>query len=182
MRKIACCVMSAFALFLAACEPRADEAEEAAEIPAAETPVPSAPATPASAEPVIAAVVKGEGTGSAIQGQAQVFPAADASGGFRLSVDLTNMPEGAHDWHIHQGACGAANAPVVVPITPDQDKPGITTPLTATQNGSVSSEVEVPANLLTIDQLRSGDYSLHVHAKSGATDHGPTIACADLKS
>ena len=94
-------------------------------------------------------------------------------------MNLTGVPEGEHAWHIHQGACGTKDAPVVVPFTATKDKPGIGSPLVAAAGGSTTAEVTVPSSVLTTQQLQSGDYSLHVHQKSG-TDHGPSIACANL--
>ena len=179
MRKIAYLMLPMVGLMLTACESRTDTADEA-NTPPAETPVPApTPTTPPADQPLITAPVTGEGTGSAITGQVRVLPGPDASTGFRVAVDLTNLPEGPHDWHIHQGACGTTS-PIVVPITADKDKTGISQPLQAT-GGTATAQVDVPASMLTVDQLRAGDYSLHIHAKSDPNDHGPTIACSNLK-
>jgi hypothetical protein len=161
---------------IAACQAKTDEtATENA--PATEPG--AAPAAPApSTEPVMSADVKGEG-GADISGKVEILPSADATNAFRVRVNLEKVPAGEHAWHIHQGACGAKDTPVVVPFTEDKDKPALSTPITAAADGTVNVEADVPGNLLTVDQLRSGDYSLHVHQKTG-TNHGPTIACATL--
>jgi Cu/Zn superoxide dismutase len=177
MRKNAYLMLPIIGLMFVACENR--NAEETANTPPAETPAPATTPTPPADQPLMTSPVTGEGTGSAITGQVRVLPGIDANTGFRVAVDLTNLPEGAHDWHIHQGACGT-KGPIVVPITADGDKPGISQPLQAT-GGTATAQVDVPAATLTVDQLRSGDYSLHIHEKSDAKDHGPTIACSNLK-
>jgi Cu/Zn superoxide dismutase len=99
--------------------------------------------------------------------------------GFRLEVTLDGLQQGEHAWHIHSGPCGE-EAPVAVAITSTGDQQGLGQPLNVTSEGSsVRSEVEVPADELTIEQLQSGQYSVHVH-QNGGVDHGPTVACADL--
>jgi Cu/Zn superoxide dismutase len=161
---------------IAACEAKTDEAAENAAPGTEPAAAPAAPA--ASTEPIMSADVQSEG-GSQVSGKVEVLPAADASNAFRVVVNLQNVPAGEHAWHIHQGACGAKDTPVVVPFTEDKDKPALASPITAAADGAVAVEANVPGNLLTVDQLRSADYSLHVHQKGG-TDHGPTIACATL--
>jgi Cu/Zn superoxide dismutase len=118
-------------------------------------------------------------TGSKVAGDVQILPVDNDPTGFRVSVNLQNVPEGEHAWHIHQGACTARNAPVVVPFTADKDKAGIASAIVAGVDGKVLAEATVPGTMLSVDQLRSGDYSLHVHQKAG-TEHGPSIACAGL--
>lgn len=105
---------------------------------------------------------------------------AEMSGeGLRLTVEIEGLSQGEHAWHIHSGPCGE-EAPVVVAITPTADMEGIGQPLTASREGeNVRASVTVPGDELTLDQLRSGEYSLHVHAQGGE-DHGATVACADL--
>lgn len=158
---------------LPACQAETDDTTTDEIPPATE---PAAPAAPPAA--LMTADVQPEG-GSNISGRVEILPSADAANAFRVSVTFQNVPAGEHAWHIHQGACGVADAPVVVPFTEEKDKPAIAAPITAGADGAVTADVAVPANLLTVDQLRSGDYSLHVHEKSG-TDHGATIACANL--
>jgi len=160
------------ALLAVGCAPDDDADETAGAAPAAEAPPP-----PPAAVPAITVEVKGEGTGSAVVGQALVTPAAD---GFEFAVNLNGVPAGAHAWHIHQGTCGEKDTPVVVPLSGEPSKPGLTSDLTPDANGAVTATVQVPAGMVTVEQLKAGGYSLHVHEKTGA-DHGPTIACADLK-
>ena len=181
MRKIAYFVIPMVGLFVA-CQNRTDSDE--ANTPPAETPAPSATTpttpTPDTNTPLFTADVTGKGTGSSITGQVRVLPGIDANTGFRIAVDLTNVPEGQHDWHIHQGSCDT-NGPIVVPITADKDKTGISQPIQGVTGGTATAQADVPSTMLTADQLRSGDYSLHVHAKSDPNNHGPTIACSNLK-
>ena len=182
MRKIAYLALPVIGLMIAACESRkAENTEETApaQTPAT-TPAP-APTPEAAPTPLVTSSFTGKGTGSKITGQVQVLPSTDPNTGFKVSVDLTGVPEGAHDWHIHKGSC-AANGAVVVPFTADKDKTGISQPIQAGADGTVKVEADVPSSMLTADQLKSGEYSIHVHAKSDAKDHGPTIACTDLKS
>jgi hypothetical protein len=159
---------------LTACQAETDETMPEDTPPATEPA--AAPAAPPAA--LMSSDIQPEG-GSSVAGRVEILPSADAANAFRVSVNLQGVPQGDHAWHIHQGACGAKDTPVVVPFTEDKDKPAIDSPITAGADGAVTRDVSVPANLLTIDQLRSGDYSLHVHQKAG-TDHGPSIACATL--
>ncbi|MGH7459862.1 MAG: hypothetical protein ACREMA_02390 [Longimicrobiales bacterium] len=171
---------AALVLALPACNRAADDNMDNPDaVPPTTEPLPPAtPPTPVTPTPLMTADMKGEGN-SAIAGQVQILPVDGDPTGFRVSVNLTNVPEGEHAWHIHQGACSAKDAPVVVPFTAAKDKPGIASPLVAAAGGTVTAEATVPGSLLTTQQLQSADYSLHVHQKAG-TDHGPSIACAAL--
>ena len=121
---------------------------------------PGTATTPATGTPGTA-----EGTGQAGQG-------------FRVEVSLNGLSEGDHAWHIHRAPCGE-DGPVVVPFSATPDEEGLTGDLSVDQSGRAESSADVPAEDLTLDQLRSGQYSVHVHAQGGV-DHGPTVACADL--
>lgn len=103
-----------------------------------------------------------------------------AGQGFRVEVSLDGLSQGDHAWHIHSGPCGE-QAPVAVAFSPTADQEGLTQPLTADQQGHAEGTVTVPAGELALDQLQGQEYSVHVHAQGG-TDHGPTVACADLDS
>ncbi|HUG41187.1 MAG TPA: CHRD domain-containing protein [Longimicrobiales bacterium] len=191
----------AFAAGVAACDGGNDdmelyEAEEAA-TPSLETsPGPDAALMTAQFQP-------GEGATEAarISGTVHVFaaggrdaattPAADGraaaptgeSGttgqGFRVEVSVNGLSQGEHAWHIHSGPCGE-EAPVVVAFSPTEDSEGLTNPLNADESGHAEAEATVPADELTIEGLRAAQHSLHVHAQGGV-DHGPTVACADLR-
>ena len=104
--------------------------------------------------------------------------AGEGGQGFRVEVSLNGLSEGDHAWHIHEAPCGE-KGPVVVPFSATADEEGLTGDLTVDQSGRAESSVEVPAADLALDQLRNGQYSVHVHAQGGV-DHGPTVACADL--
>jgi Cu/Zn superoxide dismutase len=143
-------------------EDQAAEAEKASE--------------PAPAEPAITAAFQGSGAGSGITGQAQVTSGAD---GFTLAVTVSGAPAGPHAWHIHQAACGVSGAPIVVALSEKPGMPAVSGELQVAEDGTASTQVQVPASLVTMDQLRTGDYSLHIHQTGGA-QHGPSIACATL--
>lgn len=104
---------------------------------------------------------------------------AQSGQGFRVEVTLNGLSQGEHAWHIHSAPCGQ-QAPVVVAFTPTADQQGLAQPLTADQTGATQGQATVPADQLTLDQLQSGQYSLHVHTQGGV-DHGPTVACANLQ-
>lgn len=122
-------------------------------------------------------------TADEVTGTLRIFPdtaaAVDApSPGFRLEVVLDGLTPGGHAWHIHSGACGE-DAPVVVPFTRTAERQGIAHPLDADHGETARALVTVPRSQLSLDQLRHGRYSVHVHQRPGI-DHGPTVACADL--
>lgn len=99
--------------------------------------------------------------------------------GFLLEVTLDGLNQGEHAWHIHSGPCGE-QAPVAVAITQTADSEGIGEPIDVMSEGaSARASVEVPGDQLSLEQLRSGEYSVNIH-QSGGVDHGPAVACADL--
>jgi Cu/Zn superoxide dismutase len=158
-------LMTLLLAITAACE-AAPEADDAADAPPAAVPAP--PATP---EPAITADVKGEG----VTGQAKVTPSAD---GFELALNLSGAPAGPHAWHIHQAAC-SGSGPIVVALSEKPNMPAVAQELEVAADGTANATAQVPASLVTVDQLKAGDYSLHVH-RTGGAQHGPSIACADL--
>jgi hypothetical protein len=168
-------VLAAAVLALPACakDETADDADAPAQA-ATEAPAP-APVTPSL---LMTIPIEAE-SGSKVGGQVQILSSEADPNGFKVAVSFTGVPEGEHAWHIHQGACGQKDTPVVVPFTEDKDKPAISEPIVATADGNVIKEVAVPGTLLSVQQLRDGDFSLHLHQKTGA-DHGPTIGCATL--
>ncbi len=97
----------------------------------------------------------------------------------QVNVELTGLAEGEHAWHIHKAKCGE-EGPVVVAITPDKEGvQGIGQPLVAGTDGRAAGSVTIPADQLTVEQLQTGQLSLHVHERGGV-DHGETVACAPL--
>ena len=121
-----------------------------------------------------------EDAGSTVETAGVESPAAGSGGGFRLAVVLDGLSPGGHAWHIHAGPCGQ-QAPVVVPFTPTPDHKGIAHTLNADAAGTARALVTVPPDQLTLEQVRQGEYSVHVHLNPG-TDHGPTVACANMRS
>src|SRR5687767_12858073 len=169
-------LVAAALIALPAC---ADEAADDADTNA-DAPAPAATEAPTPATPTLLMTIPFEAEGgSKVGGQVQILSNDADANGFRVAVSFTGVPAGDHAWHIHQGACGAKDTPVVVPFTEDKDKAAIASPITPDTSGNAMTEVSVPSSLLTVNQLRDADYSLHLHQKSG-TDHGPTIACATL--
>ncbi len=158
---------------------RSDEAASTEAAPTTETAPPVMTPVPMPPAPLMTVLVQPEGS-SKILGEVQILPSEGDPSAFRVNARFQNVPEGEHAWHIHQGACASKDAPVVVAFTPAGDKPGIASPIMAGTDGNVMAEASVPSNLLSVQQLQSGEYSLHVHQKGG-TDHGPSIACANLK-
>lgn len=103
-----------------------------------------------------------------------------AGGGFRLTATVYGLTPGEHAWHIHSGTCDQ-NGPVKVAITSTAQQHGIGRSLDANRNGEAMGSVTVPGSDLTLAQLESGQYSLHIH-QHGGVNPGPTVACADLTS
>jgi Cu/Zn superoxide dismutase len=121
----------------------------------------------------------GEGAGErAISGTVTVLEGEEPTGGYRLAVEIEGLTPGEHAWHIHNAPCGK-QGPVVVPFTATESEEGLAQALDAGEGGMAEAEVTVPSERLSLDELKSGEYSLHVHQNAGA-DHGPTVACADL--
>jgi hypothetical protein len=167
----------------AACAPR-DETEELEEMapPATET-------QPIAPEPAADLVVSradfqptSTAAGSSISGTAEVRRASGAgtpgtgatagaaAGGEALEVHVRLQGLTAeHSWHIHQGACSTARAPVTVSFTQ---------PLQAVA-GVAETTAPIPQDKLTEQQLQSGQFSVRVHesTRQGAA----TIACADIQ-
>jgi len=112
---------------------------------------------------------------SMVSGSVQVDPNPDNTG---IRVSLTGLTPGEHAWHIHQGTC-EAGGDVVVALTDTGTMTGIASPLAVGDNGEVTTTVTIPTADLSPDMIQSGAYSLHVHERGG-TEHGPTVACADL--
>jgi Cu/Zn superoxide dismutase len=174
MIRITRVVLAAAVLALPACQAQDDTADDA------DAPAQAATEAPAPATPTLLMTIPIEAeSGSKVGGQIQILSSDTDPAGFKVAASFTGVPEGEHAWHIHQGACGQKDTPVVVPFTEDKDKPAISEPIVATADGNVIKEVAVPGTLLSVQQLRDGDYSLHLHQKGG-TDHGPTIGCATL--
>jgi hypothetical protein len=67
-----------------------------------------------------------------------------------------------------------------VALSEKPGKPAVASELEVGADGSATATANVPASMLTVDQLRSGEYALHVH-RTGGAEHGPSIACANLK-
>lgn len=158
--------------FLSACASDANEnAEHETASQAEET---AQPMVSTDAQPYTKDLVA-SGTGSMLEGTVQLAPNVD---GTSLHVVAHGVPAGEHAWHIHRGTC-TDSGPVVVAFTDTDSMTGIGQALIADADGNVDTRVDVPNASLDADSLEMGPFSLHVHEKSG-TDHGPTIACADL--
>ena len=177
-RKFGALMLAALVAVPACRSERADEAAMDA-APTTETAPPVTTPAPMPPTPLMTVAMQPEGT-SKVTGEVQVLPVDGDANAFRVSAHFMSVPEGEHAWHIHRGACGTKDAPVVVPFTPDKNQPGIASPVTAGADGNATAEASVPSTMLSVEQLKSGDFSLHIHEKGGS-DHGPSIACANLK-
>jgi hypothetical protein len=121
-----------------------------------------------------------QGTESDVAGTVRILvaePAGAEGSAPQLAVDLTGLEPGEHAWHIHEGSCEADTPPVEIALSPTAEMEGITGPLVVQLDGTASAEVPVPQ--LEYLMTGSGRYSLHVHEHAG-TDHGATVACANL--
>lgn len=112
----------------------------------------------------------GTGTGAAAQSR---------DGGFSVVVNANGLSRGEHAWHIHDAACGEQGS-VVVAMTPTSEMEGLAEPLRVRANGIAADTAYVPGRELHRQQLHQSPHSLHIHQRGG-TDHGPTVACADLR-
>jgi hypothetical protein len=143
-------------------------------------------AEPSTEPPVIEAEFDNQYWTGDIDGWARVY--REASGGFMLSVRLDGLTTNEHPWHIHRGWCdptdqngGGDAAPVVVALTLDTGKPLITSPLKGDEDGVAEGAVTLTARQMTLDMLRTGPYSVHVHAPGIKGVEPPTMACANLR-
>jgi Cu/Zn superoxide dismutase len=159
-------------LAFAACAP-GDEAETP---PAEETtPAATTPATTPAPTPRTSMVVPGADAPTA-SGQLRITDNTDGS--TELNLNVTGLPAGDHAWHIHSAACGT-DGPIAVPITSAGDQEGIGDPFTVGEDGSGNATVTIPADRLSQDQIRMGQYSVHVHAGT-VEQMGASLICAPL--
>jgi Cu/Zn superoxide dismutase len=159
------------------------ETDEELDTPAVEEPA-GEPANPPGAEGHALITsnfepVAGATTAGPVTGTVTVLEGIDPMGDYKIAVRIEGLTPGEHAWHIHSGSCGGAESPVVLSFTETKEGPGIGQPLTAGESGMAEATVTVPKDKLTLDQIKNGDYSLHVHEKGGI-DHGASVACAAL--
>jgi len=158
------------ALAFVACAP-GDEAETP---PAEET-------TPEMAPPAMAPVPR----------TVMIVPGADAptatgemritentDGSTELNLVVNGLTAGDHAWHIHSAPCGT-DGPIAVPITSAGDQAGIGNPVTVGEDGSANATVTIPADRLSQDQIRTGQFSVHVHAGT-VEEMGASVVCAPI--
>jgi hypothetical protein len=102
--------------------------------------------------------------GSGVSGSAT---ARDMEGATHASISIAGARSGGvHPWHIHEGTCGDATAPVVGPASAYP-------PLNAGSGGSATAQAHVPVEL-----NEAKNYIVNVHASP--SDMGTIIACGDL--
>jgi hypothetical protein len=102
--------------------------------------------------------------GSGVTGTASARDMDDAT---HATIDIRGARSGGvHPWHIHEGSCGDANAPVVGPASAYP-------PLNVGAGGTASAQAHVPVEL---NEARN--YIVNVHAS--ASNMGTIIACGDL--
>jgi hypothetical protein len=165
-------VMALAAGIAVACDARDDEIEDTDALPGAE-PAPMTP-EPTMEDMVISRSDFNETDQAGdldISGTAELrHTTMDAGAPLELMVRLEGLTAN-HAWHIHQGACSNAEAPVAVPFTDA---------LTAGADGVAERTTTITSDKLTQQHLETGEYSVRVHA--GGTDQpGQAIACADIK-
>lgn len=115
-----------------------------------------------------------------IDGHVQLkIPPVGEPQGLHVDVRVEGLSQGPHAWHIHSGSCAGPAAPVVVAFTPTPELPGLDEPLVPGPDGVAEEAAFVPESTLSREQIAAGEYSVHVH-RQGGTEHGPTVACADL--
>ena len=157
------------------------------------------PDRPADAQPVMTGEFSaaGDAAGEAISGTVRIYPdggtesgtgmegmdaeagEAGAGQGFMIQVAIQGLSQGEHAWHIHDAPCGETGS-IALALTPTQDREGLADPIQGTQGqDEARASATVPASEMALQQLETGQYSLHVHERGGV-DHGPTVACADL--
>ena len=183
-RNLEVATLAAGVALLAACAEQPDtddelEMPEAVEQPTADSDTMD-PLAEAEGNVVITASFEpGEGAPEGeVNGTLTVLETAEPGGDYQLAVRIDGLSRGEHAWYIHSAPCGQ-EGPVVVPFTETEEDPGLAQPLIPGAEGTAEATVTVPADRLTMAQLGSGEYSLHVHQKGGV-EHGPTLACANL--
>ena len=128
-------------------------------------------------EVVVESPFQNTAPGWAIGGTARLIDIPRFSS-MQVQVDVRGLTPGPHAWHIHTGGCRNPGG-IVVPFTPIGAQAGIDEPLTAGENGQVTQDAIIPAELLTPAQVQAGEYSLHVHNSAGANP-GRSIGCAEM--
>jgi Cu/Zn superoxide dismutase len=169
-------------LAFAACEQGADT-EDALDTEAPEAVAPTEQPADMTTQPEGAVIMQSDFTAEAgqnVTGAVTVLRGDQPGGDFQVAVRLVGLMPGEHAWHIHSAACGT-EAPVVVPFTQTSDEDGLASPLSPGPAGAAEQVVTVPRDRLPLEQLQAGEYSIHVHERGGV-DHGPTVACANLRS
>jgi Cu/Zn superoxide dismutase len=155
-------------VMLPACGPRDTE-----ETPPAEETAPPPAMAPA---PVTLSFIP-DPAHAAVTGTLRVTAATDGS--TEIVADLTGLTPGEHAWHIHSAPCGT-DGPIAVAISATTDMEGIGSALNADATGHATGTATVAAARLTQDQLRSGQYAVHVHEGTG-TSMGPSVACVTIQ-
>ena len=157
------------------CDADADETDEPGEFdsPAAETAPAAPPATPQPRVLNESSFEAAEGIELEIDGTLEVV---DRNGTPELVVELEGLPPGQHAWHIHSAPCGEQGS-VALALSSTADMEGTVGPVTVDQQGMVNRTVPLPD--LDRTWIGSDRYSLHIHERSG-TDHGPSLACANI--
>lgn len=158
---------------IAACAPADDDADAMADAAAEQTPPPPINMTVSSTQFQPADTPESAG----ITGTAELRN-VDGSTDVELVVRLQGVPEGPHGWHIHGAPCGA-EGPVLIPLTATSTLEGISDALNAGSDGLAEKTVTIPAASMNGVNFETAGQSVRVHQKDG-TDHGPTIACANL--
>jgi hypothetical protein len=102
--------------------------------------------------------------GSGVSGTAT---ARDMDGATHASVSISGgRSGGTHPWHIHEGRCGDANAPIV-------GSASAYPPLSVGGGGTATAQAHV-----SVELNEAKNYIVNVHASP--TNMGTIVACGDL--
>lgn len=162
---------------------QADDRSEFEEPPPPPPTVTTEEAAPGDAANVVRTAVFGPVGDAefALRGTARLISADEVARAFRIAIDLQDVPEGEHPWTLRRGSCEEVDSEVVVPFATAGGQSDVAEPLRPDAAGHVQTVVDVPEDLLTLDELNDGEFSLVVHSHLEGERASPmAMACADL--
>jgi hypothetical protein len=96
-------------------------------------------------------------------------------------ICLWNRVSIEHPWTLRRGSCAHGGGQVVVPFATADGQADIAEPLRPNAEGHVQTVVDVPVEVLTLEELNEAGFSLVVHANlRGDSVSTAPMACADL--
>jgi len=115
----------------------------------------------------------GERAGASLGTVRVTQPQVEGPLGLQLSVELNGLPPGEHAWHLYDGPCSAADAPVLVALGDSASGRA----LRIEGSGFAEATTFVPSETLSASRFGGNTTSLRVHSHG---EGGPALACADL--